>query len=276
MKPSKVSGRSTSKHFDSQNGHQSVTDGGIRGLTPPSKVHGRLQPWLELANLLPPPPSREELEHSVNALVMADHIHNWHVRIRATPASELLCRFERSRLAEEPAITATLDLPLLRTSEGEARRFHALVSAVASTLRGLVAAASPDTLKAVGDAPLMIHRLYDNPATSRSAVWMRHGVVTTHWVDPFREFLGVLDGTDVTRLRQCPICNHFFLVFRKDQKACSKRCNAVRRVRDWRANQEQHEYKRKLRGAGLLQRKKRKRRSNAPSSFGSRSSIPRG
>ncbi len=147
-----------------------------------------------------------------------DQIHNWHVRIRATSPAELLSRFERSRLAEEPAITAFLDLSLLRTSEGELRRFHALVGAVASTLRGLVAAASPDTLEAVGDDALMINRHYDNPATSRSEVWMRHGVVSTHWVDPFREFLAVLDGTDVTRLRQCPICNRFFLALRKDQK----------------------------------------------------------
>jgi hypothetical protein len=188
-------------------------------------------------------------------------VDEWRASIRAIRPSELLRRFERSRVAQEPAITATLDLPLLRADEEEARRFHALVSEVTSTLRGLVAAASPGTLEAVGDDPLMISRLYQNPATSRSEIWMRHGVVTTQWIDPFREFLGVLDGTDVTRVRQCPICNHFFLAFRKDQKACSKRCNAVRRVRDWRANQERHEYKRKLRGAGLLKRRRKKRRS---------------
>jgi hypothetical protein len=165
-------------------------------------------------------------------------------------------------LAQEPTIAATLDLGLLLASVEEMRRFHALVRAVASALRGLVAAASPHTLEAVGDAPLMISRLYENPATSRSEIWMRHGVVNTHWIDPFREFLDVLDGTDVTRVCQCPICNQFFLALRKDQKACSKRCNAVRRVRHWRKNQKQHEYKRKLRSAGLLQRNKRKRRSN--------------
>jgi hypothetical protein len=60
----------------------------------------------------------------------------------------------------------------------------------------------------------------------------------------------------------------FFLAFRKDQKACSKRCNAVRRMRDWRKNQEQHEYQRKLRGARPLQGKKRKRRSNEQPSSG--------
>lgn len=272
IKPSKVSARSTSKQVDSQNSQQSVTDERSCVLNPPSKVRDRLQPWLELANLLALPPSREELEHSVNPLVAMLQVDKWRASIRATPPCELLSRFERSRVPQEPSITATLDLRLLRTSEEEARRFHTLVSEVAYTLRGLVAAASPDALEAAGDDPLMISRLYENPATSRSEVWMRHGVVTTLWVDPFREFLRVLDGADVTRVRQCPICNHFFLAFRKDQKACSKRCNAVRRVRDWRANQEQHEYKRKLIGAGLLSRRRKKLRSklNAQPSLRSR------
>ena len=261
MKPDKASARSTSKHVESQNGQQSVTAERSRRLNPPSKIHEGLQGWLELANLLPPPPTLEELGHFANGLVAMDQLQKWRARIRATSPSELVGRFERSRVPQEPSITGNLDLRLLRTSEEEARRFHALVRAVASTLRGLAAAASPHTLKAVGDAPLMISRRYENPATSRSEVWMYHGVVTTLWVDPFREFLGILSGTDVTRLRQCPICKHFFLAFRKDQKACSKRCNVVRRVRDWRANQEQHEYKRKLRGAGLLKRRRKKRRS---------------
>ncbi len=261
MKPSKASARSTSKHVEPQKRQQSVTDQENLGLKSTSKVPDGLQPWLDLANLLPPPPTLEELGHFANGLAAMNQLHEWRARIRATSPSELLHRFEHSGVPQEPSITGNLDLRLLFTSDEEARRFHALVGAVASTLRGLVAAASPYTLKAVGDAPLMIRQLYENPATSSSEVWMYHGVVTTRWIDPFREFLGILDGIDVTRVRQCPICKHFFLAFRKDQKACSKRCNAVRRVRDWRANQEEHEYKRKLRGAGLLKRKRKKRRS---------------
>jgi hypothetical protein len=261
LKPSKESARYPSKHFDSQTPQQSVTDEGNGSLNSSSEVRDRLRPWLELANLLPPPPSREALEHSVNPLVAMLKVDEWRVSMRAIRPSELLRRFERSPVAQEPAVIATLDLPLLHTSEAEVRRFHALVIAVGSTLSGVVKALSHNALKAVGDDPLMIHRLYENPATSRSEVWIRRGVVTTQCVDPFREFLRALDGTDVTRVRECPICDHFFLAFRKDQKACSKRCNAVRRVRDWRANQEQHEYKRKLRGAGLLKRTRKKRRS---------------
>lgn|ERR1039458_2130091 len=268
IKPGKASARSTSKHVESQNGQQSVTGEGNRDLSPPSKL--RLQPWVKLANLLSPPPTREKLEDSVSRLVATDQLPKWRARLLATSPSELLRRFELSRLIQEPTITGNLDVRLLFTTEEGARRFHALASEVASILRGLVAATSPHTLKAIDDGALPISRFCENPATSHSAVWMFHGVIKTLWIDPFREFLAALDGTDVTRVRQCPICNHFFLAFRKDQKACSKRCNAVRRVRNWRANQEQHEYKRKLRGAGLLQRKKRKRRSNAQPSPGTR------
>jgi hypothetical protein len=58
-------------------------------------------------------------------------------------------------------------------------------------------------------------------------------------------------GVEAMRLGQCPLCNRFFFASRKDQKA-SKSCNAVPRVCDWRASQKTHEYRRKLRTAGLL------------------------
>jgi hypothetical protein len=168
--------------------------------------------------------------------------------------------FERSPLAHEAAIAASLDLQLLHTDEEQARCFRQLISEIASTLGALAAAALPRVLKAAGEMPLMIKRLYENPATSRSEIWVSNGFVDTSWVDPFKDFLTALAGVEAARVRQCAICAHFFFALRKDQKACSKRCNGVRRVRDWRANQAQHEYRRKLRGAGLLTRKKTRRR----------------
>jgi hypothetical protein len=260
---SKALARSTSKQVDSQKGQQSVTEDRNGGAIAPSKASNRLRPWMELANLLPPPPSREKLERPASGLASMLNVETWNAEARATSPSELLRRFEGSELIQEQAICSTLDLLLLHTSESEAHRFHALVNAVASTLQQLVSAALPSVLKALGDESLMIYRLYENPATSRSEIWMHHGVVITKSVDPFAEFLRALEGSDISRVRQCPICNHFFWALRKDQKACSKKCNAVRRVRDWRANQEQHEYNRKLRGSGLLPQRKVKRRSSA-------------
>lgn len=59
MNAGKASTRSTSKHVDSQKGAQSV----IGRRHSPSDINASLQPWLELANLLPPPSSHKESEH---------------------------------------------------------------------------------------------------------------------------------------------------------------------------------------------------------------------
>jgi hypothetical protein len=256
--PKKPSNRFTSKRVQLQNIDRSVTGPPNYVLKPFASVATSLGAWLELANLLPPPPPRQEFR-SVGGMLAWDLRDKWEQTIRTIPPFEFVRRFEGSKLLREPAITAALDLLLLRTSELEAQRLHALACAVATTLYGLIVATSPRTVRALGDTPLMISRRYENPATSRSEVWMRNGVIGIQWFDPFREFLRVLEGIEAVRLRQCPICDRLFLAVRKDQKACSKRCNAVRRVRDWRANQDQHEYRRKLRGAGLLSPRRRRR-----------------
>jgi len=128
-------------------------------------------------------------------------------------------------------------------------------------LRGLASAALSDTLRAAGKGPLLVSRLYDPPATSRSEVWIYDGVVATQYLDPYNDFLVALKGVSATRVRQCPVCNHFFFALREDQKACSKRCNAARRVREWRANQARYEYRRKLTEAGLLTPARKEKRS---------------
>jgi hypothetical protein len=104
---------------------------------------------------------------------------------------------------------------------------------------------------------MRIRRCYVNPGTSRSEIWVRNGLIATSLVDPYTDFLTALAGVELARLRQCSTCYQFFFALRKDQKACSKLCNATRRVRQWRANQPQHEYRRKLRTSGLLRKKTR-------------------
>jgi len=250
--------RFTSKQIDSKNHHRSVTQGADGASERPSKPYERLRPWLEIANLLPSPPLRDELKRSPNVLVSILRVDQWEAELCNLPPAEIFRRFTRSRSAHEAAIVAGLDVQLLRTDEEQARRFRQLIGQIATTLRALAAAALP--LEAAGEMPLMIMRLYENPATSRSEIWVRNGFVDTSWVDPFKDFLTALAGVEAARVRQCAVCAHFFFALRKDQKACSKRCNGVRRVRDWRANQAQHEYRRKLREAGLLTRKKTRRR----------------
>jgi hypothetical protein len=241
--------RSISKQVASRDRLQSVTDAKYDAA--PRKSHERLGPWLGLANLLPPPPSPDERDRSPNAPAVGLRFQSWRARYRAERPAEFVRRFERSPLAQAPAITASLDLWLLRTNHDQARRFLDLAGEVATTLRTLVVAASPDVLKAAGDAPLLINRLFETPATSRSEIWIRKGAVGTRWVDPYKDFLAALEGVEAARVRQCPVCKRFFFALRQDQKACSKPCNAARRVRDWRAKQANYEYRRKLRGAEL-------------------------
>ena len=39
--------------------------------------------------------------------------------------------------------------------------------------------------------------------------------------DPYEDFLAALAGHDLKRLRSCPVCKHFFVALRSDQKACT-------------------------------------------------------
>jgi hypothetical protein len=188
----------------------------------PQRMHERIGPWLKLANLLPPPPSRYEQRFPVLA-----PIERWRAQCRAISTAEFVHRFMRSGLAQAPVITATVDLQLLLNDRDQARRFLDLVGEIASALQTLVVAASSKILKALGEEPVLIKRLYDAPATSWSEISMCKGAVTTQWVDPFKDFLSALDGVEAVRVRQCPMCSPFFYALRKDQKACSKRCNAA-------------------------------------------------
>ena len=73
----------------------------------------------------------------------------------------------------------------------------------------------------------------------------------TQWVDPFKYFLVRSRASRPGESASVRNRRRFFFALRKDQQACSRRCNSSRRVREWRANQTHYEYRRKLRGAGI-------------------------
>ncbi len=62
---------------------------------------------------------------------------------------------------------------------------------------------------------------------------------------PFATFVDALNGAEAERIRRCTVCPNIFYALRSDQEACSKRCNATRRARLWRANQAKYEQTRK-------------------------------
>src|SRR6202022_4468567 len=107
--------RSTSKQIDFKKHRGSVTHGAGGASQRPSKPHERLRPWLEIANLLSPPPLRDELERPSNALVSILRVNRWEAEFRNLSPAEIVRRFERSPSAHEGAFVATRAWRLLTT-----------------------------------------------------------------------------------------------------------------------------------------------------------------
>src|ERR1700722_14276096 len=101
--------RSASKQIISKDRAQSVTEAIDDRIGLPRKAQQRLGPWIELANLLPPPPSCDQLR-----FLDPEPLERWRAHCRAVCSAEFMHRFERSRLAQALGITDSLDLELLR------------------------------------------------------------------------------------------------------------------------------------------------------------------
>ena len=235
--------RFASKHFLGLERNRSVTE--------ERKPCERLQPWMEFANLLPAPPLSQEVRPE-SIWSQIERRQEWERKVRTIPPLQFVAAYECCRAAHIKEITATIDLDRLRADPEPATGFRNLAVDVAHSLSALARASDPATLAAAGSVPLMVQILYEPPSVARAEIWIRKGVVTTIWTDLYAEFLKALEGVEAQCVRQCPVCGDIFFALRKDQKACSKRCNAVRRVRRWRENQDRHEYRRKLRSAGLV------------------------
>jgi hypothetical protein len=79
----------------------------------------------------------------------------------------------------------------------------------------------------------------------------REGKIAVKFSDPYRDLSDSVDGAESARIRRCQICGTLFYALRATQKACSKRCNATRRVRRWRElNEQQIERASRLRRDG--------------------------
>jgi hypothetical protein len=66
--------------------------------------------------------------------------------------------------------------------------------------------------------------------------------------DPYENFLAELTSAgDLRRLRSCPACRRFFIAWRSDQKACSRRCANLVRVYKFRQKKVEYAANRKFR-----------------------------
>jgi hypothetical protein len=206
------------------------------------KRYERLKPWLELTNLLGPPVEVPDPEHP-------------NVRTRAflVEHSEFFRRFEASGLSNDPEFKS-----LRWSSDVEARdRLLKLAYQIARNLSFLARAA--EDCRYFEDSDFLrhddIYGLCIEPIDSAAAsIWIQQGTFNTRISDPYKGFLDALAGAEAGRLRRCPICERIFYALRLTQRACSKRCNQNRRVRQWRNKQSEYEYNRKLRSSGLKPR----------------------
>jgi len=65
--------------------------------------------------------------------------------------------------------------------------------------------------------------------------------------DPYEDFLTAVSECDLRRVRSCPMCRHFFVAWRIDQKACGTRCANQLRVARFRMKQPEYLANRKFR-----------------------------
>lgn len=94
----------------------------------------------------------------------------------------------------------------------------------------------------------------------------KNGLLYVETFDPYRDnFLPAIRLVELERIRRCPICRKFFFALRAktksdtdtSSKACSRKCNQVRRVREWRAKQSTYLQNRKFRSYGLEPERKK-------------------
>jgi hypothetical protein len=237
-----------SKPVANKQSHQSVTQ---RAKLPcPERPHvslQRLAPWFALANLLPSPPSFRLTEGNPD-LQDPMKVRLWEKECSELPKEEFTRRFRRSVLARSANVRAIVGEYPRHLDPNAPDTLHQTCVAAASALRALAAGSA--IIREFNPAQHKL-RLSDRIVSSVVEVWIQNRRITTSTRYPLKEFFDALEGVAADSVRQCESCDRLFFALRKDQKACSKPCNARRCVRQWRALQAKYEYQRKLKRAGV-------------------------
>ena len=211
----------------------------------PRMCYRELEPWLELANLFPADGvgpgfcKNDEVRRFYNAA------------LDVFPEPQYMQGFEREALKEFPKGNPSPAVFFCETlfTEKTASQLYALGFAVRETFEALIRARQnyEDGEKfpalATGASRRVFEVMPEGRLRERNDVF--HGKF-------LREALPRLK---ITRLARCEVCRRFMYAVREGQKTCSKRCNAVRRVRAWRARQGEYEYNRKLKSAGVKKKR---------------------
>jgi hypothetical protein len=217
----------------------------------PKKCYLRLEPWLRLANIARPL-AEQELRGAIDLRQLSeDFVAALEpASLRETPSFP--GRRLQALLNNRPAVQ-----PPGRKTEGGKVRNEESSGAVALAFYGLATAVLKMLSRVIGvPESLKPGILLENQRGSLMSQFVilkdKDSRVRVSVFDPYKDFfLRALEGSEVSRHRECEICKNYFYAVRLNQRACSKRCNSVRRVRNWRGKQATYEQNRKFRSAGV-------------------------
>jgi hypothetical protein len=231
--------RSRKKYLGAKNRHRSATAVARNDPNSPAKCYLRLEPWLELANLLVPDMTKvtkKNGEYTYKELKFkerSDAVFFNRAMRNKTIAPLLSNILSPPSDPPDPPVGPEDRDEVLRAAE-QFRRDH----------------------PGVGDPTerdfALIHKLAQQVAryfefcSGKGRVGLQIELTEGSWsidntgtrfkttiFQPSRPFVEALRGAETDRVRRCPekTCRKFFYATRKDKKACSFRCNNARRMR---------------------------------------------
>jgi hypothetical protein len=222
---------------------------------PPRKAGALIEPWLRLANLLPPLEDQPEVRAGWSRFrsrnLAGDVPHRDLQRLLGSKPSQ---RLEGRALESSTNATGLME------------------RAKASGLAELVNL-RPGTEKQV--LPQLARQIYfvlaglARPRRRVSLTWVRvvyeirakrPRPAVRAW-NPFTRFTEALEAIETSRLRRCAVCNQFFYAIRRDARCCSRKCSHTRRQHVSSGNWERYRRARAFRNqTGLVAVKGKERR----------------
>lgn len=237
-----------------------------------------LEPWIKLANLLPPDaplPEPAMLQPEGEHRKMLRQLYRaFHEEFRVPDPDGVFPKHVFPKGVSILAVPTWQDDGMVAWSQHRfesGEQLYSLFHAVRAALGAIAEACAKERPAAqisstgsVGEAASIVavqlrsvNFTIPLAPTETVAFVEQDGTLQFHHRDMYREFLRSIEGVEVTRLRRCPVCGRFFWAQREDKSACSARCGDTYRVRFYRdrapkyaANRRQNRRVKKARTEG--------------------------
>ena len=208
------------KHFAPRSLRKSVKHDRQLGPLRPRKAGVVVEPWLRLANLLPPledPPEVTAVLSRIRKLTGSGNL----AKGRSKRDLRRVLESMRGHRLEETAIQSSLPNADDFMEKARAAGLAELVKLRPGTEKPALLELAQQVYFVLAG---LVHR---RMRTSISLVHFayeiglqRHRLVVRAW-NPFTRFTEALNEIDASRLRRCAVCKKFFYAIRKDARCCS-------------------------------------------------------